>query len=160
MEKDIFRENLLKATNFVAPFSQEFLINPLPSNCRYVIFSNQSYDENPLEGDEQLFPEDSLLLPPYIGPFDEKQVVEFLWRNGKIPEWINVSVYSYDTDFTYLELICCGRFTATEELLYHRQEGYPPFHVLGPSLPPNWESLEQSGKFNLYWNGEKSVAAS
>src|SRR5215212_10278346 len=99
MEKDTFGQNLLSATYTVLPFSQEFVINQLPSNCRYIIFPNQSYDKNPLEGDEQLFPEDSLSLHLYVGPYDAGQVVEYLWRNGKIPEWVNVSVYSYDAEF-------------------------------------------------------------
>lgn len=155
MDKSVFRENLIKATEQVLPFSREFVTNALPSSCRYLIFPNQSYDGNPLHDDEQLFPEESLPAGDFLGPFEAEQVVEYLWRDGKVPEWINVTVYSYDERHTYLELLCCGRFTSTEGLLYHGMEGYQPFHILGPNLPPNWESVEQSGKFDLYWNGRK-----
>ena len=155
MDKDIFRQNLIKATDEILPFSQEHVTNPLPLNCHYLIFPNQSYDKNPLQGDEQIFPDEKLSNGKYLGSFDAEQVIEYLWRNGKIPEWVNMTVYSYDLQYTYLELLCCGRFTAMEEHLYHRWEGYPPFHILSPSLPPNWENLEQSGKFDLYWHGRK-----
>ena len=160
MEKSTFEQNLAKATEVVLSFSREFVTNPPPSSCRYLIFPNQSYDGNPREGDEQSFPEEKLPEGKYLGPFDAAQVVEHLWRNGKVPEWVNITVYSYDKQHTYLELLCCGRFTAMEDYLYHKAEGYPPFHVLGPDLPPNWESVEESGKFDLYWHGRKPKGVS
>jgi hypothetical protein len=158
MDKDVFEENLEKATELVVPFSREFVTNLLPPRARYLIFPNQSFDGNPLAGDEQIFPDETLPDGKYLGPFDTKQVVERLWRNGKVPEWVNMMVYACDDEFTYLELLCCGRFTA-EEHLYHISEGFPPFHSLGPELPPGWESVENSGKFNLYWRGRKPSIA-
>ena len=155
MKKDIFEQHLANATETVLPFTRELITNPLPSSCRYLILPNQSYDANPLEGDEQVFPEEKLPSGEYLGPFDAEQVVEHLWRNEKVPEWINVMVYSYNKQHTYLELLCCGRFTASESYLYHKAEGHPPFHVLSPGLPPNWESVEENGKFDLYWHGKK-----
>jgi hypothetical protein len=71
---------------------------------------------------------------------------------------VNVTVQAYDGQYSYLELLCCGRFTALDEMLYHRLEGYQPFHVLGPSLPPNWKSLKESGKFDMYWHGRNPMA--
>jgi hypothetical protein len=151
MDKKTFLEHLIQATDIVILFSRELVMNRFPSDCKYLIFPNQSYDGNPLEGDEEVFPEESLSQGQCIGPLDRNQAVENLWRNSKIPEWINVSVYSYDHHYSYLELICCGRFTAQQEHQYHIHEGYPPFHVLGPPEPPGWESVEKDGKFDLYW---------
>jgi len=154
MNKDIFRRNLITATERVMPFSREYVKNPLPDNCRYLVFPNQSYDGNPLVSDEQIFSDESLPQGEYLGPFESHDVIKYLWRDGKVPEWVNVTIYSYDKQHTYLELRCCGRFTATDEALYHSVEGIPPFHVLGPHLPPNWK-LEANGKFDLYWHGRK-----
>ena len=159
MNKRTFHQNLLKATDVVLPFSRELLINSLPSSCLYLVFPNQSYDGNPLEDDEEVYPEETLPEGKWVGPLDDAEAVGRLWRAGKVPEWVNVSVHSYDERHTYLELICCGRFTALDKHLYHRHEGYPPFHVLGPALPPRWESVEESGKFDLYWRGEKPTPA-
>ena len=157
MDKKIFHQNFIMAIEFVIPFSQKFVINLLPSNCLSLLYPNASYDGNPLVGDEQTFPEDSLHEgQEYVGPLTHLEGIEFLWRNGKVPEWINVAVSRYDEEFTYLELMCCGRFTAGMGL-YHTREGYPPFHVLGPNLPPRWKSIEESGKFDLYWHGKKSI---
>lgn len=160
MDKSTFERNLTKATEMVLPFSCEFLTNPLPASCRYLIFPNQSFDGNPLEGDEEVFPEETLPNGTFLGSFDASQVVDHLWRNGKVPEWINVTVYSYDQKHSYLELLCCGRFTAMKKFLYHQSEGYTPFHVLGPALPPHWESVEVNGKFDLYWRGRKPKSIS
>ena len=52
-----------------------------------------------------------------------------------MPEWVNVAVASETGTATVVELTCCGRFTAHDDRLYHRDEGYPPFHVLGPGRP-------------------------
>ena len=153
MDKEQFQRHLKKATDFVIPFSQEFLIDNLPSSYLYLLFPNQSYDGNPLVGDEVTFPQERLPTREYIGPLNDDGVIDYLWRDGKVPEWVNITVYSYDLKYTYLELLCCGRFTAMKQLLYHRHEGYPPFHALGPCLPPNWESVEQHGKFQLFWHG-------
>src|SRR5262249_34954023 len=45
----------------------------------------------------------------------------------------------------------CGRFTATDDLLYYRTGGVAPFGLKSPALPPRWESVEVSGKFDLHW---------
>src|SRR5688572_12212046 len=47
--------------------------------------------------------------------------------------------------------MCCGRFTAQDELLYHEREGRPPFHVTGPTLPVNYEDGQ---RFSIYDRSE------
>ena len=129
------------------------VFNHLPDECLYLLFPNQSYDGHPLEADEEIFPTESLPQKKYLGPLDLEQVVDHLWRSGKVPEWINVSLEACDVHKSYLQLLCCGRFTANEDLLYHQSAGRPPFQVLSPNLPPRWESVEKNGKFDLYWGG-------
>jgi hypothetical protein len=151
MDRERFTKHLLEATEVVLPFSRTFLVDPLPDDCRYLVSPNISYDGNPLEGDEEIFPQESLPGGKHLGPFNIDEVVDLLHRNEKVPEWINVTVHSYDSTFTYLQLLCCGRFTAQDEYLYHKPEGFPPFHGLGPNLPPDWESVEKDGRFELGW---------
>jgi hypothetical protein len=155
MERAKFQRRLEEATERVVTFSRKFVINALPSECRYLVYPNQSYDGHPRVGDEQTFPEEELPEGEYLGPFDASQVIEYLWRDGKVPEWVNVTVCAQDDEYTYLEVLCCGRFTANDGYLYHEEEGCPPFHVLGPAVPWDWESVERDGKFDLYWNGPK-----
>lgn len=42
---------------------------------------------------------------------------------------------SCDENNSYISLECCGRYTASEDLLYHKNEGCPPFHSLSPGIP-------------------------
>jgi hypothetical protein len=159
MDINIFQDRLVEASEKAISWAREHVFNPLPSSYLYLLYPNQSYDSNPLEGDEEIFPEESLPDRKFLGPLNVEQVVEYLWRNGKVPEWVNVTVQAYDEHYSYLELLCCGRFTTLEEMLYHKLEGYQPFHMLSPNLPPNWESVEESGKFDIYWHGRNPLTA-
>ena len=153
MDRNSFRESLAGASENAISWARQHVINALPSDYLYLLFPNQSFDENPLVGDEEIFPAESLPDRKYLGPLNLEQVVDYLWRNEKVPEWIDISVQACDNQHSYLQLLCCGRFTALDEMLYHRQQGNPPFHVVSPNLPPNWEGVEKSGKFDLYWHG-------
>ncbi|HEV2799606.1 MAG TPA: hypothetical protein VGW12_03870 [Pyrinomonadaceae bacterium] len=101
--------------------------------------------------DEQTFPQESLPQNQHLGPLTAEEVVNYLWREGKVPEWIDINVHSSDKSYTYLRLLCCGRYTAADQLLYHQQEGSPPFHKGSPYIPPGWESVEKNGKFDVEW---------
>ena len=153
MERALLQDRLTEASEKALSWARRHVVNCLPSSCLYLIYPNQSYDGNPLKDDEELFPKDSLPFPQFLGPLSFDEAVQFLWRDEKIPEWVDVSVQAHDAEYSYIQLRCCGRFTTIEELLYHRAEGCQPFHVLSPHLPPHWRSLEENGKFDLYWHG-------
>jgi hypothetical protein len=156
MEKQTFSDNLIKAVETLLPFAQSFLIEKFPLEFQFVVFLSQSYDNiDKLIGDETLFPKDSLKENKVKIFHSTEQIVEFLWRNRKIPEWINLFIHSFDDEKTNIAVICCGRFTADEKLLYHENEGYQPFHILGPYLPPNYSDSINPEKFNFFWHGRK-----
>jgi hypothetical protein len=152
MDEQTFAAHFRQAHALAITFTRQRVLQNLPDQRMFLLHPNQSYDGHPLVDDEQIYPEDSLPSDKYLGPLTEEQVLAFLWRSGKVPEWINVMVEAQDDNFTYIELLCCGRYTANDENLYHRHEGYPPFHVLSPNLPAGWKSIEESNKFDLYWN--------
>jgi len=132
-------------------FSRKLVLQPLLLPIAYAVRPNASYDRGPAVDDEITFPGDSIPLGFHLGPWDAARAEEFLFRKERVPEWINVSVLCEQDGFVVIELLCCGRFTAGRRLLYHVQEGIPPFHVLGPALPPGWETLDASGSFDLHW---------
>ena len=157
MDELLFRDRMLEASVKAVTWAQIHVLNRLPPSCSYLLYPNQSYDGNPLKADEEIFPADSIAFPKFIGPLGFEEACQFLWRKGKVPEWVDVSVQACDADLSYIQLRCCGRFTALQELLYHKFEGYQPFHVHSPPLPPDWKSLEESGKFDLYWHGNNAL---
>jgi hypothetical protein len=152
VDRSTFERQLRAASQKAVAFARQHVLQTLPDAVEFLVYPNQSYDGNPRVGDEATFPDDSLPDGKYHGPWSVEHVVDFLWRSSKVPEWIDVAVQSEHDRCTVVELRCCGRFTSREELLYHRfPGGIPPFSVKSPNLPPGWESVEASGKFDLCW---------
>ena len=136
MDRNIFAERLRRAASKARDFAQGFVEEALPAELRFRIELNASYDGNPLHAGERLFPADR---DPHrrraLSNVDEAGALAAFWRDGLVPEWIDLSVVGETGTATLLGALTCGRFTADEGLLYHQGEGYAPFHVLGPSLP-------------------------
>lgn len=150
MTREQFVANLALGTKAVRENITRFCWNVLPNGDRYYVILNSSYDGNPLAHEEHLFPDHNAPQPDIRVPQSVEEVTERLWRDGKVPEWIDITPYEVKGDFLYSELRCCGRFANQESLLYHRQEGYPPFHIFGPVQPVGYRGLEQDGKFDLH----------
>jgi hypothetical protein len=129
----------------------------LPDQNRYFVFLNSSFDGNPLAPGEHFFPDHDILQTDARVARNAEEVIEKLWRDGLVPEWIDITPFEAGHGFLYLELRCCGRFTPEEALLYHKQEGYPPFHLFGPIQPVSCRDLERDGKFDLHCYRDRKV---
>ena len=150
LSRKAFGENMLSAARHALEFARTLVVNDLPDKLRYVVYLGASYDGNPLEDREQTFPDDYADRQRCF--FDSDEVVELLWREGKVPEWINVSVESEDGEYTLIRLECCGRYSDDVNHIYHAHEGRAPFQVLGPPAPPDYGSGGSEDKYDLYWN--------
>lgn len=154
--KDIFHDHLGKATVFCRAFTLRYVHNALPTAFLYSVRLNQSHDGNPLKDGEHVFPDDTTRYGSVIAPLDDSAVVDLLWRDGLVPEWINISVECADSEHTHFELRCCGRFTEHSEHLYYSQTEWCPFGVKGPVLPhDDWK--ESDGRFDLHWRDERNA---
>ncbi len=142
-----FAKNLNNAAVAARDFARGYVEENLPDEMRYVVCLGCSYDGNPLSEDEKTFPED--YNEPERKCSSQDEVVKLLWRQGMVPEWINVEVDDVDSRNTVIKLICCGRFSSNKRTMYHPTEGRAPFHVLGPSLPLDYV---EGVKFPLCWN--------
>ena len=159
MDKPEFERRLVVAAGWAVEFAATMVYQELSPLQRFLIEPNCSYDGNPLEDDEEVFPEDSLPAGKAYGPFDAATAAGWLWRRGKVPEWIDVRAFDVDATSTILWLTCCGRFTALTERLYHARAGNQPFLVKSPSLPTfEWKSAERDGRFDL--EGKRRPAGS
>ncbi|MAT70918.1 MAG: hypothetical protein CMJ58_15495 [Planctomycetaceae bacterium] len=148
LSRDTFKKHLEEAATLARDFTRTLVTNTLPDTIAYTIHYGCSYDGNPLVQDEKTFPEDYDKDP--ITTESAEEVTANLWRDGFVPEWINVTVSREDGQFTHIQLKCCGRYSAMPRQMYHIHEGRPPFHVLGPPMPPDY-NREDTVKFNLYW---------
>ena len=136
MDRGTFKERLREVSHRVVLFAREHVVQQLPEEVAFRVYPNQSFDGNPRVGDEVVFPDESLPDGQFLGPWSAEEVVKYLWRDGKVPEWIDAGVESEDAQRSLIALRCCGRFTALEELLYHRPGGFAPFSIKSPVLPP------------------------
>jgi hypothetical protein len=144
-----FKDNLGSSAQHALDFARSLVFNVLPDSIQYNVYLGASYDENPLEEGEETYPDD--YVDGVKRNLNSDEVVELLWRDGKVPEWVNVSVEIYDHDCTSIKLECCGRFSDNKKHIYHAHEGRAPFHVLGPSMPIGHEPSENN-KYDLNWN--------
>lgn len=142
-----FEKNLESASSYALEFARTLVINDLPDGIRYVVLLGASYDESQLEEGEYTFPEDYEHRERCF--YRVSDIVDLLWRNGKVPEWVNVFVESATQEYTNIKLECCGRFSDKVEYMYHAHEGRAPFHVLGPPMPVGGDFSSQEGKYQL-----------
>ena len=92
-----------------------------------------------------------LLHPKQLQAVTKVTARKYLWVDGKVPAWINLTVRAADHEHTYIEVCSTDRLVAKITQMYHLSEGNPPFHILGPPVPPWWVSVAESGKFSLNW---------
>ncbi len=159
LSREQFRQNLERGTEAVRRNIALFCWNDVEVENRYFVLLNSSFDGNPLAPGEHIFPDHERSQTDTQVARTADEVVARLWRDGKIPEWIDITPYEAARDFLCFELRCCGRFTEVETHLYHRQEGYPPFHVFGPIQPVGYRDLKLDGKFDLHCYRDRKRSA-
>lgn len=138
MDRAVFLTRLRAAADEAFAFAQTLVIEELPLELTFHVYFK----------DDPNVPDD--------GSFDDREGVsleagaEHLFREGSVPEWIDVNVSTEDGARTTIELRACRRFHADEDELMHHGEGKPPFHILGPALPPRCEG-RPAWRFSLHW---------
>lgn len=159
MNRNELAERLQTASDRTIALARPLVSQPLSDRILYLLQPNANavLDSSDLFDDEETFPQDTRHDKTFLGPLTENETLDFLLRNGKTPEWIDLAVHSEDGQHTHIRLLISGIFTANEHLLYHREEGYPPFHATPPAPPDGWTSLEQDGPFDLYWRARPKM---
>ena len=141
----MFAARLIGSAQRARDFARDLVVEVLPDAVAFRVLFNQSNDDVvPLRASEVVYPHDSGRVLPDCAA---QTVVDELWRDGRVPEWIDLSVVDVGQGSTVVEVLCCGRFTDDEALLYHKVEGAAPFHVTSPALPPGHDG----SRFSLYW---------
>ncbi|SNT65944.1 hypothetical protein SAMN05421812_12941 [Asanoa hainanensis] len=151
MDRALFAARFADAAAFAREFAQRYVMEELPSSLVFRVRLNQSHDGHPPRAGEMRFPGDSGLdRARALLRCDAETAVAELWRDGRVPEWVNLAVVGETGAATVIEVVCCGRFTADEAVLYHAREGWPPFHALGPGLPRDRSSVSIHDRFECW----------
>jgi len=135
MNEADFRVLLIASSFMAVRFAQRYVAQTLPFDFRYDIRLNQSCDDD-ASPDEVLYPEDRDLR---VSCDSEDAEVPILLRDGRCPQWIDISVERVGDDFSQLRLLCCGRFSNDRDTLYYSAGDTGPFGIKSPNLPPGYE---------------------
>ncbi len=131
MDKQEFAARFELAANFCRDFTQSMIIEELPKSLR---FNFDIADRLPVDAKGRVkFIGGRLLKPEELKELTKAKAGQFLWVDGKIPVWINLTVNYFDESHAYIEILFNAQLlTDNHERLMHEREGNPPFHVLGP----------------------------
>ena len=134
---------LINGASFVSfKFAEQYLKNTLIPEFRYDVFLNISHDDLSLTQFD-IYPEDNERIETEL---TDKEVIDLLYRNGKTPVWIDISVYKSNKKTTIFKLLCAGRYTDDKKELYYQNGGTGPFGIKSPVLPFDYK---EGRKFNL-----------
>src|SRR5277367_5240665 len=114
MTRDDFSQNLRKATSSSHEKTLMFVENELKPPFIFMVKLNQSFDGNPLANGEIIPKEVQSKGQELIGPLSYDEVVILLWRDGFVPEWVDIIPWAATADGLTFRLICCGRFAESE----------------------------------------------
>jgi hypothetical protein len=148
VDREVFADRLAQAAERAWRFAATLVEEPLPPALVFRVRLNRSADRHvPAAPALVRFPEDtSLARDRALRRCDAATVVDELWRDGRVPQWVNAAVVAATDTVTVMGLVCCGRFTDDESLLYHARAGIAPFHVLGPELPAGHDG----GRYSIH----------
>jgi len=144
-----------RAANDCRQFARRFVLEELPESLRFDFGAARG---KPDAGGKIKYRGGRLLTPEDLRGVDAVTARKYLWVDGRIPVWVNMHVLFADAEHTYIEIHAGSVHTDDDSALYYADAGNPPFHILGPALPRDWQSLGASGRFSLHWDaGRGSV---
>jgi hypothetical protein len=134
---------LINGVSFISfKVAQKYLTNMLALEFRYDVFLNVSNDESSLIQFD-IYPEDDKKI---VTGLTDKEVSDLLFKNGRVPVWIDISVYTSDENITTFKLLCAGRYSNNTKEFYYHKRGTGPFGIKSPNLPVDYE---EGTKFRL-----------
>ena len=142
MTKRKFEEQLRKASKAAVDFSKQYITNRIFPELDYDLILNSNKDVQ-VNWDSRhiVFGEKRV-----IRGVSFNEAVACLCRSERVPVWIDISVVKSSWGRTRLQLLCAGRFTDHDHLLYYYKQGSYPFGIKSPLLPP-W--IEEDEKYYL-----------
>ncbi len=142
MTKSEFQILLSHSSDIALDFARTYVTDNMPNDFRYSVRLNVSTDDINLKQFD-IYPSDNDKIIHFI---TVDKVISLLNRNGKVPVWIDISVECIHKNFTVLQLLCAGRYSADENEFYYLKDGTGPFGIKSPTLPINYV---EGIKFNL-----------
>jgi hypothetical protein len=149
VDRETFTRRFREAAARALEVARECVEEELPDRMRFRVQLNAWDDDEPLDEREQVYPEDaSFERRQALADSDEESVVATLWRNGAVPEWVDLAVSGRANELTWVTVRSFSRFTASEDLFYEgEREEVGPFFVSTPTPP---EKHPPGLRFSIY----------
>ena len=142
MTKQEFLFHLQGASFIALKFAERYVKDKLITDFKYnVIFTPSHHTIYPDHFD--FYPEDEGIIKLNL---TENEVIDLLYRNNKIPVWIDINVLKSSKKSTTFNLLCAGRYSDNKEEFYYKDDGSAPFGIKSPQLPINYK---EGKKFRL-----------
>ena len=142
MTKEDFLFHLQGASFIALKFAERYVKDKLITDFKYnVIFTHSHHSTYPDHSD--FYPKDEGIIKLNL---TDNKVIDLLYRNNKIPIWIDISVLKSSKKNTTFNLLCAGRYSDNKEDFYYRDDGSAPFGIKSPTFPINYK---EGKKFRL-----------
>jgi hypothetical protein len=142
MTKQEFLFHLNGASIIALKFAERYIKDKLITDFRYNVILSAT-DDSPDLIQFDVYPEDQGIIKLDL---IDNEVVELLYRNNKVPVWIDINVLKSSRKSTTFNLLCAGRYTDNKEEFYYNNNGSGPFGIKSPNFPINYKEGE---KFRL-----------
>jgi len=154
VERSVLGQQLELATAQAVAFARRYCHQSLLGPVKYRVCPCRSFDDN-RQSDEYVFPNEGDTLDDVLGPWSAEEVVAWMWRDGRVPVWVDVSVFAEVTGEVVVQLLCAGRFSDNPNRFYYECDGQSsPFGIKSPSLPPGWS---EGDKFDVGWHLQRDA---
>jgi hypothetical protein len=149
VDRETFTRRFREAAARALEVARGCVEEELPDRMRFRLQLNAADDDEPLDERERVYPEDSSFeRRQALADSDEESVVATLWRDGAVPESMDLRVSGRTDELTWVTVRSFSRFTASEDLFHQGdREKQEPFFVRAPSPP---EKHPQGLRFSIY----------
>lgn len=155
MEYDDYWRRYSEAKEQAFHLASTMVLEALPAvHMALITFPGQERSTD-LGYDERVFDrDDTFRRSGPTHPHDEKEMVDYFWRDGFVPRWIDCSVFSTNGSTTVLEFYASDVFTRYEAdgCPFYTERRLKPWASKSPPMPLDWQSAAQSGRFSLNWH--------
>jgi hypothetical protein len=157
MEHAEFRRRYREAKRQAIEIASTMIVESLPHLHMPFISFPMRQPSTDLAYDERVFDrDDTYRRSGHTHPHEERRMIDYFWRDGFVPRWIDISVYCVNATATVFELLTSDVFTRYEAdgCPFYTERPLKPWAAKTPPLPPGWRDVETSGRFSLNWHME------
>jgi len=154
MDRNEFWHRYRQAKEQALSTASEMILEDLPTVHMPFISLPMRQPSTDLAGDERVFDRDDHHRKYGQGhPHEEQEMVDYFWRDGFVPRWIDLSVFSTNGTITVFEFRASDVFTRySGDAGGSDTDRLKPWAPKAPRAPSGWRSVKESGRFSLNWH--------